>query len=341
MYRSLAIAVMASLMLITMQQAKSQQSDQTMEVTIGYQLIYNPWKVAIHDQEFEKATGYSIQWKQFDSGASVMDAMEAGDVQIAVAGSSPIAAGASRGVPIELFWIIEDIAAAEALVVRDGAGIQAPQDLIGKNMAAPFVSTSHFHMLYALEQFGVPPEEVQLMDMEPPNIVAAWQRGDIDAAFVWEPALGSIKQSGKVLVTSGLLSSWGKATFDGMVVRKDFSDAHSEFMCRFVQVIDSANARYKEDPSSFGPGSVNARKIASLIDGDNRKALPALQLYEFPSAEEQLSARWLGGAAEGGAAQALRFTSEFLVEQEKVEGVLEDYSEVVNDAHVRAAVEGC
>ncbi len=89
------------------------------EVTIGYQLVYNPWKVAISDGEFERVTGHKISWKKFDSGAKVINAMASGDVHIALAGSSPIAAGVSRGLPIELFWIVEDIASAEALVVRD------------------------------------------------------------------------------------------------------------------------------------------------------------------------------------------------------------------------------
>lgn len=340
MIRWSAIVAMLVMLVEAAPDAKAQSSE-PMEVTVGYQLIYNPWKVAIHDRAFEKATGYSIQWKQFDSGASVVEAMEAGDVQIAVAGSSPIASAASRGVPIELFWIAEDIAAAEALVVREGSGIQAPQDLRGKRLAAPFVSTSHFHALFALEQFGIAPNQLELVDMEPPNIAGAWSRGEIDAAFVWEPALGEIKRSGKVLVTSGTLTRWGRATFDGMIVRKDFSEAHADFMCSFVQVLDEANAAFREAPENFGAGSNNARKIASLIDGDDRKALPALSLYEFPTLEEQVTERWLGGGAQGGAAQALRFTSDFLLLQEEVPDTLDDYSPAVNDTHARAALNGC
>ena len=224
---------------------------QAAEVTIGYQLIYNPWKVAIVDGEFEAATGYKINWRKFDSGATVVNAMASGDVHIALAGSSPIAAGVSRALPIELFWIAEDIAAAEALVVRDGSGIIAPQDLKGKRLGVPFVSTAHFHALFALEQFGIDPKDVTILDIQPPHIAAAWERGDIDAAFVWEPVLGRIKQNGKVLITSGLLSSWGKATFDGMIVDTDFGASNPDFMCKFVATIAAADGRYRADPKSF------------------------------------------------------------------------------------------
>ena len=68
------------------------------EVTIGYQGICNPWKWKIDDGSVEKATGYKINWRKFDSGGAVMNAMASGDVHVAVAGSSPIAAGVTNGV---------------------------------------------------------------------------------------------------------------------------------------------------------------------------------------------------------------------------------------------------
>ena len=114
------------------------------EVTIGYQGICNPWKWKIDDGSVEKATGYKINWRKFDSGGAVMNAMASGDVHVAVAGSSPIAAGVTNGVDVQVFWVLEDIAAAEALVVRDGSGIVSPQDMKGKTIGVPFVSQRTF-----------------------------------------------------------------------------------------------------------------------------------------------------------------------------------------------------
>jgi taurine transport system substrate-binding protein len=47
------------------------------------------------------------------------------------------------------------INAAEALVVRNGSGIDKPEDLIGKTIATPFVSTSHYSLLGALKHWGL------------------------------------------------------------------------------------------------------------------------------------------------------------------------------------------
>jgi len=313
---------------------------QTQRVAIGYQLIVNPWKVAIASGAFERATGWRIDWKRFDSGATVLSALAAGEVQIALAGSSPIAAGLSRGLDIELFWIAEDIAAAEALVVRNGAGINAPQDLRGKTIAVPFASTSHFHTLFALEQFGIARDEVKLVDMQPPEIARAWKRGEIDAAFVWEPVLSDLKATGRVLITSGLLSQWGKATFDGLVVDRKFSAQHPVFMCRFVKTLAASVDDYIRDPAAWTPDSPEVRAIVGLIGGDPADVPEALSRYRFPTLAEQATPRWLGGGRDGGAAQALRFTAEFLKAEKQVPTVLGDYARAVNPHWVESARAG-
>lgn len=313
---------------------------QAQEVTVGYQTIYNPWKVAIADGKFEEVTGYDINWQRFDSGAKVINAMASGDVHIALGGSSPIAAGVSRGLPLKLFWIVENINNAEALVVRDGSGIIAPQDLKGKKIGVPFVSTTHFHMLFALEQFGISPDEVELLNLQPNAIAAAWQRGDIDAAFVWDPALGRIKETGKVLLTSGDLSNWGKATFDGMLVSNDFAENNETFMCQFVKTIAEADEAYRSNPSAFTGNSENAKKIVSLAGGDPKDVPTVLALYDFPTLEEQASATWLGGGSDGGAARALRATAEFLKTEKQIDALLPDYGAVVTDKYVKMALNG-
>jgi taurine transport system substrate-binding protein len=306
-------------------------------ITIGYQLVYNPWKVAIADDLFSAATGMDVEYRQFDSGAKVIAAMASGDLQVALAGSSPIAAGVSQGVDMELVWIVEDIASAEALVVRNGSGINAPQDLKGKKLAVPFVSTTHFHALFALEQFGIDPNELEVLNLQPPQIAAAWERGDIDAAFVWDPALGRIKQNGKVLITSGLLSSWGKATFDGLIANKSWASENPETLAKIIRVIADQDEAYRSDRRAWSADSEPVQKIVGVIGGKAEDVPGVLALYDFPTLDQQLSCAWLGCGADGGAARALKFTAEFLKSEKKIPAVPEDVAAFVNPSYAKAA----
>ena len=52
-----------------------------------------------------KTSGATVDWRKFDSGASVVRALASGDVQIGNLGSSPLAVAASQQVPIEVFLL--------------------------------------------------------------------------------------------------------------------------------------------------------------------------------------------------------------------------------------------
>jgi taurine transport system substrate-binding protein len=139
-------------------------------------------------------------------------------------GSSPLAAAASRDLPIEVFLVTAKLGGSEALVVSNKSGIKNPQDLIGKTIAVPFVSTTHYSLLSALKHWNIADNQVKIINLRPPEITAAWERGDIDATYVWEPALSKVKATGHVLTDSKQVGEWGAPTYDLWVVRKDFAE---------------------------------------------------------------------------------------------------------------------
>ncbi len=311
---------------------------QTKEVTIAYQQIAGPLIVAIANGTVEKATGYKVNWRQFESGAKVATAMASGDVQIGVIGSSPLTAAVSRGVELQLFWILDDINEAEALVVRSGAKIDKPADLKGKKLGVPFASTTHFHAMFALEQWGIKPRELEILNMQPNQIAAAWERGDIDAAFVWDPALARNNRTGKVHITSGELSKKGKATFDGVAVNTKWGEANADFMAKFVKAVAESDATFRGNPAGWGADSANAKAISSKIGGEPKGAAEAIKLYAYPTLEQQASAAWLGGGRDAGATKALEATADFLKDQKRIDAVAPDYSVYVTPKYAQAAL---
>lgn len=333
----LTISIVSSFVLLVGISGPARAADK--EITVGYQLMQNPWKVAIADKAFEKATGYTINWRRFDSGGKVITAMASGDVDIASAGSSPIAAAVSRGVDIQLVYVLENIASAEALVVRNGTGIHNPKDLVGKTIATPFVSTSHFDTVKALQMWGINPGKVRLLNMQPPQIVAAWKRGDIDGAYVWDPALSTIKKDGKTLITSGQVCarSKGNCTFDGLVVRRAFAQKHPQFMAEFIKVIDTATQNYKHNSGQWTANSPQVEKIARMSGSDASQVPDALKLYGFLSLQQEASCTWLGCGSKGGASFSLKAQSQFLKSQGDLDSVQDDYSRYVTAKYVKAA----
>lgn len=330
--KHLLVAATAALGLATATSATALAADRT--VTIGYQTTVDPAKVAQADGVYEKTTGWTINWRKFDSGADVIAAIASGDVQIGYVGSSPLAAAASRELPIETILVAAQIGDAEALVVRNGAGIKDPKDLAGKKVAVPFVSTTHYSLLAALKHWGIAPKQVQILNLRPPEIAAAWARGDIDAAYVWDPALGKAKETGKVLVTSSEVATWGAPTFDAWIARKDFSAANPDVVKGFVRVTSDAYAAYRQNPAAWTGKAENVQKVVKLTGAKAEEVPELLTGNHFPLPDEQASPALLGG----GTAKAIAETAAFLKEQGKVERVLPDYGAYVQPRFVKDSV---
>jgi len=308
------------------------------EVTIGYQDMVVPYRIAQEAKELEKATGYKINWRQFGGGGEVIKAMASGAVHVGEIGSAGIAAAVSRGEPLELFWILDDIGDAEALVVKKDSGINTVADLKGKKIAMPFNSTTHFHTMVALEQAKVNPADVQILNMRPPEVRAAWQRGDIQATFIWDPVLAEAKKDGKVILTSGKISAdTGKATFDGYVVNKDWAKANRDFVVKFVKVLAAADENYRTNKAKWTKDSAEVKAVAKWSGAKPEDVPNSIALYQFPTAKEQAT-KWLGGGKDSTAAKAFAATAQFQLSQKQIEKLLPDYSVAVNPTYVQDAL---
>ena len=299
-------------------------------LNIGYQPIVEPSRVPQADGTYEKVTGAKINWQKFDGGADVIAAIASGSLDIGYVGSSPLTAAASRELPIETIFVVGLISEAEALAVK---GIEKPEDLVGKKIATPFVSTAHYSLLTALKHWNVDPKAVEILNLRPPEIAAAWERGDLDGAYVWDPVLSELKKSGKVLATSADVAEWGGPTFDAWIVSKKFAEEHPDVVTAFVKVTGDATAAYRANPDGWNATSPEAEKIARLT-GARQDEVPALlKGYIFPTLEEQAGEALLGG----GTVKAVSDTAAFLLEQGKIPAALSDYKPYVSTRWVTDA----
>jgi taurine transport system substrate-binding protein len=259
------------------------------KLTIAYQAIPNGDLVVKHEGWLEKALpDTQIEWKLFDSGGSVNEAVAARSVDIGLAGSSPVSRGLSQPLPYEVPWIHDVIGKAEALVVKKD--ITSIEQLKGKKVATPLASTSHYSLLAALQDHQLTAKDVKVIDAEPDAIAAAWSRGDIDGAYVWNPNLAKlIKDGGHVLVSSADLAKQGKTTYDLAVVTKDFAGKYPDAVKTWVAQQDRAVKLYRSDPDAV------ATAVGAELNVSAEEVLPQLKDLIFLTAAEQAGADYLGG----------------------------------------------
>ena len=181
---------------------------------------------------------------------------------------------------------------------------------------------------------GVDPRTVEVMNMRPPEIAAAWERGDIDATFIWDPVLSKIKGNGKVLATSGSIGKKGFPTFEGIVVNAKWASENDAFMVAFVKALNRANDEVRRTSGGWTPESPQVKAMAKWTKSNPKEVKDAVSLYTFPTLQEQASATWLGG----GAAKAMSDTATFLKEQGRIQEVKPSYAPFVTDVYVKKAM---
>lgn len=289
------------------------------ELRIGYQGVPNGDLVVKNKGWLEAALpDTQITWTKFESGGDVNTAIIAGAIDIGLAGSSPVTAGLSAplNIPYQVPWIFDVIGSAESLVVSNDSGINDVAGLKGKKIGTPFASTAHYSLLAALNEANLSEQDVTLVDLQPPDILAAWQRGDIDAAYVWSPTLDDLKKDGTVLVTSADLATKGYPTYDLAVVTKEFLAANPDAVTAWVQEQNRAVELIKKDPAEA------ATSIAAELGITPEQAQSQLKGLVFLNAKEQQGTDYLGTPdAPGKFAEGLLKAAEFLKSQQKIEAV--------------------
>ena len=322
--KTLLAAALGALALLT---GAAQAADRT--VVVGYQTDALPSSVAIANGDFEKATGAKIDFRRFNSGAEIFAAIASGDVQVGYVGSSPFAAATSRGLDVKAFYLASISGIDEALVVRNGSGINSVADLRGKKLAAAPVSTDHYQLLALIKSVGLNEKDVQVFAIPQPDIVAGYNRGDLDGGFVWDPALTELKKNGKVIVTSKDVADKGAPTFSAWVATAAFAKENPGFLKAYAGVIDKYQTSFVNDKAAWAPDSDNAKLLAKLLGGTPQDQASALKNLSLLPIDAQLSDSWLGGGEKSGLAGILKDTSVFLKDQKKISDVLPSYAAFV------------
>lgn len=246
------------------------------EIRFGYFQSPNGELLAKGEGLVQKAfPNAKITYTQFDVGRDVNTAMSGGSLDIATIGTPPGTTGIVNKLPYKIYYMHDVIGTSEALVAKADAGITDVQGLKGKRVATAFGSTSHFSLLSALKDAGVSEGDVTLLDMSAQDTIAAWGRGDIDAAYMWQPAQEKLVEAGgTVIVTSEELAKKGYVTGEFGIVSNDFLAKYPDAVKKYIDILDQATKEYREAgddvtktmASELGLEPDAAKKVMGQID---------------------------------------------------------------------------
>lgn len=266
-----------------------------------------PESAILLKEDFLSDIGVKVNAVTYSAGTDINNGVVSGQVDVASFGSSPVALGIANGIKYKAVYVpYVQGGNIEALAVKKDLNAASVADLKGKTIAAPFGTTAHYALLNALELGGLKASDVKLLDMGGQDIVAAWTRGDIDAAYIWSPALDECLKNGTVLTNDGELAKQGVLIPEIAVAEVGFSEKYPTLVTRYVKALMNVHDLVKENPDQA------VKDVADWEGISEESARGQINDNIWVSGEEQLSESYLGTAdSKGKLFDTLKTIAEF------------------------------
>jgi taurine transport system substrate-binding protein len=308
------------------------QSATAQELTVGYFLEWPmPFLAAKADGTYDEALGMPVKWVAFETGTAMSAAMASGDVQIALSqGTPPFVVATSAGQALQLLDIAVSYSENDNCVVSTQLEIDkdSADELEGKKVAIPIGTASHYGFLRQMDHFGVDVSTMTVVDMAPTDGAAALAQGEVDFACGYGGGLTRMKESGNVLLTGAEKEELGILVFDVTSAPADFVVENEALVSKFLGVTAAVNSEWKETHS---PEILE--KIASESGMSVEAAEASISGFDFPTIDEQLSQKWLGGNV----SDFMKGVADVFVEAGSISTALDSYANTVNPAPLAAA----
>jgi NitT/TauT family transport system substrate-binding protein len=190
----------------------------------------------------------NVSDKVFPSGPPEMQAMLAGDLDVAYVGAAPVLSALATGLDAKIVAGVNT--QGSDLVVRNALDYTGPQSLAGKTVATfPAGSIQDTILRDWLKKNNLTPDkDVFIKGMSPGDAVTAITAGKVDAVFLPTPSPSTVvnQGTGKIVVHSGEM--YPNHTCCVLVVSGRLIREHPEIVRQIIRTNDKAVAWNQQNP---------------------------------------------------------------------------------------------
>jgi len=201
------------------------------------------------DKGFFKDEGLDVLVVMFNAGATNLQAMIGGDVQIMAGGVPETVLARAAGADIKNFWAISNVMPFQ---IYGSAKLKSLEQSKGKKFAiSRFGSLSEFLTRSALKHSGVDPKDVTMLQIgATPARFTTLASGIVDATILWFPVTERAKAAGmnKLFDLKDLYPNW---TNVGFIARENWLAKEKEQTTKFLRAYQRG-VRYTRENRNDG-----------------------------------------------------------------------------------------
>jgi taurine transport system substrate-binding protein len=262
-------------------------SSQAKTINVAYFLEWpTPNQEAKVNKTYDKEMNAKLRWKNFTNGGAMIDAMLAGDIDIAYStGIVPFINAVKSNAPIKMVGISVIYGmGGTTCIVSNSSGISKnnAKKLEGKKVAVPLGTMAEYVFDEFMISLGVDRKKIKVVQMDPQDGAEALKKGKVDGACVFGgKSIRKALKYGKRLLTVTEAREAGIAGVDVILVTDRFLNKNRELVEKFIEVTDAANENYKKGKSNL---KIIAKDAAMKVS-DAKTTMSGF--YFLSSAEQQ------------------------------------------------------
>ena len=201
-------------------------------VRIGHQK-FDPFTLVKAKGGLEKRLqplGISVEWKEFQSGPPMLEALNVGSIDIARTGDAPPVFAQAANAPLLYIGGSAPKDRSSGILVSANSPIQTLEDLRGKKVAFTKGSSANYLLAKGLKSAGIKWTEIEPVNLTPADARAAFQQGKVDAWVIWDPFYAAAQAQIDVRVVKDS---------KGLAANRDFYLANQSFAQPNLKIIEA------------------------------------------------------------------------------------------------------
>ncbi|MGY1692207.1 ABC transporter substrate-binding protein [Geodermatophilus sp. SYSU D01105] len=208
------------------------------------------------EQGFFEEQGIELDLSAGQGGAAIVPGVASGSIDIGFGNNFSLVVAASSGLPLKVITSgvdsTQDPERDQFTIVTADPAITRPADLAGKRVATNTINAIGDSVVSAsVRADGGDPSTIQFVELPFPNMAAALQAGDVDAAWLVEPFVTLAEQQGIRVLTTPLNDFTDvQIEVSTYFTSAQFAAENAEVVERFATAMNESLTYAQENPDA-------------------------------------------------------------------------------------------
>ncbi|WBB64390.1 ABC transporter substrate-binding protein [Streptomyces sp. WMMC500] len=275
--------------------------DGTTGVKVGVIPIVDVAPIYLGEKKgFFKSRGIELTLEAGQGGAAIVPGVVSGQFQFGFSNTTSLMVAQNQNIPVQ--GVVNGVASTGkqgedfgAIMVSEDSPIRSAGDLAGKKVAVNTLKNiGDTSVRESVRKAGGDPEGVEFTEIGFPQMPAALANGDVDAAWVVEPAQAAIKAEGGRVIASNYVDVAPDLTVAMYFTSQKLAEENPELVAEFTAAMKESLAYADAHPDEV-------RQILTTYTEIDGKILDGMILPKWPAEPDKASLERLAelGVADG------------------------------------------